>query len=310
MEGTVKRKKIRSMRSVKTQDLLFYLSLIAWPVIQFLIFYVAMNINSIMLSFQDWDAELQRYVWVGLDRILLVFQRISSNAMFATLFRNSAIIWIFNLTVGLFLGVVVAYYIYKKCWGWNFFKVLLFAPAVISGLVILSIFKQLADAGLPVVLEKLTGRHYVGLLTNADTAFVTILIYNVWFGVGGNMLLYLGTMDRISDSVIESARLEGAGFLREFFSITMPLIYPTFVVFVTVGFASFFGNDMGLYAIYGIEADSRLNNIGYYLYVAVLQGTRSDYTFLSAMGLVFTAVVIPVTLLFRWGLNKIGPSTD
>lgn len=190
--------------------------------------------------------------------------------MFVDMFVNSFFIWGFSLTVGLFLGLIVAYYIYKKCAGSGFFKVMLFAPCVISGTVMIAIFKQIADVGFPALAEVITGKYVVGLLTNPDSAFLTILIYNIWFGLGGNMLLYLGSMEQINESVIESAKLEGVGFMREFFCITLPSIYPTFVTFVTVGVAGFFSNNMSLYLFYGLEADSSLMNVGYYLFVSVL----------------------------------------
>lgn len=312
METYIKKtkSKMKTMNSIKRQDIIFYVSMLFWPILQFLIFYLAMNINSLALSFQSYDALSGKYYFTGLNWFKKVISDLFNIASFGIYFKNSAIIWVFSLTVGLMLGVLVAYYIYKKCFAYGFFKILLFVPSVISGLVILSIFKQLADAGLPIVLEKLTGKYHVGILTNPKTAFVTILIYNVWFGVGGNMLLYLGTMDRISESVIESAKLEGISFFREFFSIVLPMIYPTFVVFFTVGVAGFFSNDMGLYAIYGKEADGSLMNIGYYLYICVLDATKDYYPYFSVMGLIFTIIVIPVTLLVRWALIKFGPSTD
>lgn len=309
MTITIKERKNKKLRSERVQDMVCYLTLIAWPVLQFVIFYFAMNINSFALAFERYDMT-QGYVWNGLKTIDLMFGKLISEPMFVDMFVNSFFIWGFSLTVGLFLGLIVAYYIYKKCAGSGFFKVILFAPCVISGTVMITIFKQLADAGFPALAEAITGKYVVGLLTNPDSAFLTILIYNIWFGLGGNMLLYLGSMEQINESVIESAKLEGVGFLREFFCITLPSIYPTFVTFVTVGVSGFFSNNMSLYLFYGLEADSSLMNIGYYLFVSVLNAGYDNYTQLSAMGLFFTAIVIPLTFLVRWLMTKFGPSTE
>lgn len=56
--------------------------------------------------------------------------------------------------------------------------------------------------------------------------------------------MYLGSMNTISDSVIESAQLEGAGFFTEFFHIVLPLCYSTIVTFLVVGIASIFVNQL------------------------------------------------------------------
>lgn len=82
----------------------------------------------------------QGYVWNGLKTIDLMFGKLISEPMFVDMFVNSFFIWGFSLTVGLFLGLIVAYYIYKKCAGSGFFKVMLFAPCVISGTVMIAIF--------------------------------------------------------------------------------------------------------------------------------------------------------------------------
>ena len=51
-------------------------------------------------------------------------------------------------------------------------------------------------------------------------------------------------------------------------------------------------------------------NVGYYLFVSVLNAGYDNYTQLSAMGLFFTAIVIPLTFLVRWLMTKFGPSTE
>lgn len=84
--------------------------------------------------------------------------------------------------------------------------------------------------------------------------------------------MFLGAMNNISDSVLEAAKIDGASFLREFVYVVIPLVYPTFVVFVTVGVVQIFTNQLALYSFYGDSAELQDYTIGYYLYRGVQAG--------------------------------------
>ncbi len=300
-------------KKLKRGDLIFYSLLIAWPVIQFLIFYVGVNLNSLALSFQRYDVNTSTYHFAW-DDLLVNFKKVFSNfsdyAMFSSMAVNSLIAWIARLVFGMTLGVFVAYYIYKKSAGSKFFKIMIMMPSFISSLIFVAIFKVIIDNGIPTLIEDVFGVRNPGLIANRNTSFATILTYGLWFGAGGSMIIYLNAMDGIPESVTEAAKLDGCGYLQELFKITLPLIWKTFMVFFTVSIAGYFTNSMGLYAFWRTTADSTLSNFGYYLYVSTLAASYSDYTYLSAMGMLFTAIALPITMIIRHLMFKYGPSED
>lgn len=300
-------------KKLNRKDLIFYGSFIAWPVIQFLIFYIGVNINSFALSFQRYDVttSVYRFAW---DDLLVNFKKVFANfsdyAMFSSMTVNSLIAWVARLVFGMTLGVFVAYYIYKKSAGSRFFKIMIMMPSFISSLIFIAIFKVIVDNGIPTLIEDLYGIRRPGLIARSDTTFVTVLIYGLWFGAGGSMLIYLNAMEGIPVSVTEAAKLDGCGYAQELFTITVPLIWKTFMVFFTVSIAGYFTNSMGLYAFLGETADSTVSTFGYYLYVSTLSASYSDYPYLSAMGMLFTAIALPVTMIIRHFMLKYGPSED
>lgn len=118
------------------------------------------------------------------------------------------------------------------------------------------------------------------------------MFYYMWLSFGSMMLMYLGAMNGISESVAEAARLDGASTLQEFWYITFPMIYPTFSTLFYTSVASIFTNQINLYSIWGTEADSSVWTFGYYLYkeVARAESSQANYPYLATIGLGMTII--------------------
>ena len=182
-------------------------------------------------------------------------------------------------------------------------KVVLFAPSVICGMALIAIYTQFVEVVIPHIFTDLE----IGLLANPATKFKTVLFYCIWLGFGGSILLYVGAMNNISDSVIEACKLDGANTLQEIWYIVLPLIYPTFVTFIVVGVGGIFTNQMGLYSFFGEGATPDIQTFGYWFFVRTKAAGAKDYPELAAVGLLMTAIVAPVTLFVKWGMEKLGP---
>ena len=186
-------------------------------------------------------------------------------------------------------------------------KVVLFTPSIISGIVLISVFVQFVDVVIPSVYKSVTGNSMQGLIANPDTRFGTVLFYCVWMGFGGSILLYVGAMNNISESIIEACKLDGANTLQEVIYIVLPLIYPTFITFIVVGIGGILTNQMGLYSFFGATAREDIQTFGYYFFNETKSAGDTRYPFLATMGIMMTLIVAPVTLAAKWGLEKIGP---
>ena len=95
--------------------------------------------------------------------------------------------------------------------------------------------------------------------------------------------------------------------MQELWYIVIPCIWPTFVTFMIVSIVGIFTNQMSLHTFFGVHAESKLYTFGYYLYKEVLIAEQFQYPYLSAMGMLLTAVAIPITLIARYLFNKLGP---
>ncbi|GEM_PF-220502 len=308
--ATHKKTGVKRIGQRKRNDIIFYCLMLAFPVVQFCIFYIGVNFNSILLTFKKYDFVTGQWSFAGFENISKVLSDISSQYVLIQSAKNSLICYFVGLITGVPLSLFFSYYIYKKMPLQGFFKVMLFMPSVISSIAMVVMFSYFVENAYPAIMQKLFGLRVEGLIANPESTFGTILFYSVWSGFGTSILMYSGAMNSISDSVVEAAKLEGVTPLKEFFKITLPLIYPTLVTFLVVGIAGIFTNQMNLFSFFGAQADYRIYTFGYYLYKNTQEATMDLYPYLAAMGLLMTLVAVPVTLLVRYLLEKFGPKVD
>ena len=309
VEGTKSMGKTQKqgMSKKKRNDLLFYMCLVVIPFAQFCIFYVGVNFNSILLAFQRY--ENGGYIFDGLRNFKRIFSELTGSSTLLTAFKNSVILYAAGLLLGVTLSLLFSFYISKKLPGGNFFKVILFMPSIISAMVMVIVFKYFMEEAIPGIVFKITGKKIAGLLSRPNSLFYVHMFYSLWVGFGVSTLMYVGAMGNISDSIVESARLEGVSILQEFWHITLPLIYPTITTFVVVGVAGLFTNQMHLYSFYGQGASTSIQTLGYYLFKDLIgEASVREYPYLAALGLVFTLVAAPITFAVKYLMEKFGPS--
>lgn len=292
-------------------EAIFYWAVLAIPILQFLIMYVYVNIDSVLFAFQSYhrDAKTAEITvgWVGLDNFKLFVSEITGNELMLGRLKNSLIVYGVHLFVGTVLAILFAYYIYKGYTGANGFRVILMLPSILSSVVLVLIFKFIVEDAFPVLFK------IPNLLAGSfNQRFWTIIAYNTFMGFGSGMLMYSNAMGRIPDSLVEYAKLEGCSPLREFWSITLPLIYPTVQTFLIIGLAAVFTDQANLFTFFSEQAPQQLQTIGYYLYNTVFT-ERSDmtsYPYAAAAGLTLTAVTIPIVMIARVLLNKLDKGAE
>lgn len=306
------------MVSRNKKRMLFYIAVLALPILQYLVFYVYVNFNTILLAFQSYKPSASgigyEVTFAKFDNFISIIKRLGSDGNISMVW-NSLLVYAVTLLVGTTLVLFFSYYIYKKFFLSKVFQVFLFLPQVLSGVVLALLFKYMVTDGY----IALTGSK-MGLLDMSDTRMTTLLLFQVWTSFGANILIYSGSMSGINESVVESAQLDGVNALQEFWYITFPMIFPTFITFFVSGISGIFSQQLHLYTIY--ESNAPLNTVGYYLYVQSVHSglipqinTATNTAYLSfseiaAFGIMITIVVVPITLFVRKIMNKYGPNPN
>ena len=316
MTKTDTQSKVKTPLKKRQKDMIFVACLVTLPLIHYIIFYIYVNFNSVILAFQRYDLNSGGYVWNGFKTFeQLVGTWKNGDVNILSCIKNSLIYYVIHTAVGTTATLFFSYYIFKKRFASKFFKVILFLPSIIASISITLMFKKVVNEALPDIMQLLgaTVPPLTGKLTDSATVFGTVVFYGIWVGFGSGLLLYSGAMCNISDSIMEAAEIDGASELRQFFKIVVPLIYPTLSIFLVNGIAVLFSSDMHLYAFFGGDLDGNVWTFGYYLLrrtrYAQTYGGMGSYPEPAAIGLLLTAFSVPTTFFARWLINKYGPKT-
>lgn len=293
----------------RTGELLFYVALIAIPMLQYLIMYVAVNINSFLLAFKSYEVNTDGTAtikWIGFDNFVKFIKSLFEPEMI-TMLKNTLIVYGARLGVGTVLALLFSYYIYKNYSGSKFFRYVLMLPSFISPVVLVMIYTFVVEYAVPSLF------HMRSLFDGEPMQrLLVVIFYNTLVGFGSGVLMYSNAMSRIPESLVEYGKLEGISPLREFFSVTLPCIYPTIETFLIIGLSNIFMDQANLYTFFGGATHQSMQTTGYWLYNMVLdnRATMSDYPYISAAGLVLSAITIPIVMIARHFLDKLDREVE
>ncbi len=307
-------KKTKSIKSRTTKRLWFYIAIVALPVLHYFIFYVCVNFNSILLSFQQYEypeggGRITKLVWF--ENYGMIIRELFAGGKVFTLVSNSLLYYFIGLLMGTTLSLLFSYYIYKKYYFSEFFRIVLFIPSMVSTLVMVMMYKHAVDYGAEAILKAL-GKQVVMPMGEVKYQKIFIIAYSLIMCFGVNVIMYSSSMTRIPVSVVEYAAIDGVGALREFITITLPLIFGTLSTFLITGFTSIFTNQQNLFDMFGGLADMSLQTVGYYTFKITYESrtTENTYPEAAAFGLFFTLFSIPITFILRWALGKLDPNVQ
>ena len=301
-------KKLNTMASARRKETIFYICMVALPMIQFALYYVYVNLNSFLMSFQAYIPG-KGFEWVGLKNFKNMWIELTlPNTNLSNGLKNAIYVYLLGWLVKPF-QLLFPFYVYKKMPAHGFFKTMLFLPQILSTTCTALMFKYIVDQVLPELAELYFGKTMLGLLSDPSSTFWVAWFFGVLDGIGGSILIYTSAMMRIPETLVEYAKLEGCSPLQEFAKITFPLILPTFAVYLVLGFTSIFTANLHLYTFFA--EGSPIQTIGYYTYVLTLKSEGYlDYPKASAIGMFFTLILVPLTIVLRKVLNKITPDVQ
>ncbi len=293
---------------------IWYTCIVILPLIQFAIFYIYKNFKTIVMAFQTYSyAEGGGYdvAFAGFDNFKVAFEKLGESWF---MIKNSLTLFAINGVLGLILSMLFAFYIAKKYRGSKIFGFLLFLPNILSGIVVGILFKYIVNDVYMVLFNKEFG--LMNEQAGNATVMATIIFYNVWIGFGVHSLMFTNAISGINESIVESAQLDGVNVVQEFWYITLPLIFPTFVSFMVINIAGVFTNQMNLVTFFGLQGD-QYSTLGYYLfkqakqdYLVPANSNYISYSQLSALGLILTVIVLALTMSTKTLLTKFGPSVE
>ena len=217
-------------------------------VILFVIFMAVPTFNVFRLSLYQRSTFNPNEVFIGMKN----FQMLMKDANFIRSMQNMLLlivmVTVFTMATALiFAGILTR----EKLKGQDFFRIVFYIPNILSVVVISGIFSAIydIDRGLLNSILNLFGKEGI-LWKGEEHVIMSLVIAMVWQAIGYYMVMYMASMSAVPGSLYESAGLDGADRVTQFFQITIPLIWTnirttlTFFIISTINMAFLFVSAM------------------------------------------------------------------
>lgn len=201
--------------------LIGFLLLTLWPIAQ-----------SLYLSFTDYSL-LEDPVWSGTDNYAKI---LTSDATFTKSLSVTFLFVLFSVPLKLFFSLMVALALNKSIRGMNIYRTAIYFPSLIGGsIAVAALWRNMfgLDGYINQVLAWF-GIEGVGWISNPDTSLGTLILLNTW-QFGSTMVIFLAGLKQVPQELYESASVDGAGKVRKFISITLPMLSPVMFFNLVLG---------------------------------------------------------------------------
>jgi len=169
--------------------------------------------------------------WVGLTN----YQTLFSDGEFWRAVYNTGYYVGLSVLPRIILSLLLALLLNTKVRGITVFRTLFYMPSIVPSVASFVLFLIILHDRFGLLNEflyRVLGVIGPNWLTTPKWAKPSLVIWRLW-GLGGSMIIYLAALQGVSEALYEAASIDGAGTMRRFWNITIPLISPT-LFFVTV----------------------------------------------------------------------------
>jgi len=277
------------------EALTFYLCVLPW-IITFLIFTAGPMIYSLALSFTNWNF-LTPAKFVGLQN----FAQLLKDPLFSKSLANTAYYTFGSVPLITFVGLLVAILMNQKVPGIAVFRTIYYLPAVVPVVAAAMLFRWVFDPNFGMLNQTLKLFGIIGpqWIYSMQWVIPSFIIMSLW-GVGGYMIIYLAGLQGVPTELYEAAAIDGAGTVRKFWSITVPMVSPVIFFTLVSEIIGSFQVFTGAYMMTNGGPNNASLFYVLYLYRNAFQYFKAGYG--SALAWVLFVVILAFTaLVFRSG---------
>ncbi|MGL4982266.1 MAG: carbohydrate ABC transporter permease [Treponemataceae bacterium] len=268
---------------------LLYLFIVAYPIIY-----------SVALSFSDYNPNRGgQWNLVGLAN----YSTMLKDPSFYYAFKNNMIVVAVSVLGQIPLGFILAFILYRRqVKGGFFFQSMVFLPQFLSTIVIGIMWRMLFSADGPVsrLLQLTSGdpQRQFTMMLQKETVMFPIGFALIWMYTGFYMVIFLANLQKINDSMIEAAKIDGANEFQIFVQIIIPLLAGTILVSSILAIA---GSLKGFGLIFSITSEgiTRLNAevLPLFMYRTAFQDFTNPMRFAYGSAISNAIVVISICMI-------------
>lgn len=218
----------------KKNDWAAYLYILPLLLLSFVLVYYCI-INTVLVSFTDWDGMSGTYNIVGFQN----YAKMLTDKVFWKSVTNNIIFFAGTVFIQAGLGFLLAVLLKMKLPGSNLFKAVYFMPIAMATSIITAVFKIIMDPTNGALNQFLRAIRLDGLamswLGDPKVALFSVIVVNIFQWMGFSMITYYAGLMSLPDDVYEAAKIDGAGFWRTLVSVTFPMVKGTTNVLIVLG---------------------------------------------------------------------------
>lgn len=286
------------MRKWIKKNLAGYLFLLPW-IIGLIMFTIIPIISSLYLSLTNYDI-ITAPVFIGLEN----YKNMLTDAKFMqsmnVTFKYVSIGVPIKLIVALFIAVLLN----RKIRGMSIYRAVYYIPSLFGSSVAVAIlWRQLFNKSglLNVILDKF-GIEGMNWIATPSTALYTIILLEIW-QFGSAMLIFLAGLKQVPADLYEASLIDGAGHIRKFFYITIPMITPMILFNMIMQIINSFQSFNAAYIISGGSGGPLNSTLLYSLYLYQKGFAYFQMGYASAMAWVLLLLISIITFL-QFKLSK------
>ncbi|MFI8632737.1 carbohydrate ABC transporter permease [Microbacterium sp. NPDC077663] len=255
---------------------------------------------SLYLSFTKYDL-FNAPEWIGLDN----YVRMAQDPRLAASLGVTFVYVLVGVPLAMAAALGVALLLDKGLRGLAFYRSMFYLPSLLGSSVAVAIlWKQIFGVdGIVNQFLAVFGIEGPGWISNPDTALSTIILLSVW-GFGAPMVIFLAGLRQIPVMYYEAASVDGAGPVRQFFSITLPLLSPIVFFNLVLSMIGAFQAFTQAFIISGGSGGPSDSTLFYTLYLYQKGFTAFDMGYASAMAWLLVAIIAGFTAV-NFALSKL-----
>lgn len=273
---------------------------VAPALIVFIMFSIYPILNTIFLSFYEWDMISPTKEFVGIKN----YQTLFRDVKFYQTLSNTFVYMLLTVGLGVILAIALALFLRKDTRINKFMQNLIFTPYIVSLASISFLWMWLMnnDFGLLNYLLSLVGIGPIDWLGNPKVALISLVIISVWKTLGYNTLIILSALQSIPKHLYEAASLDKATKRQTFFKITLPMISPTLFFLTIVSIIASFKVFETIQIITNGGPQNSTNTLVYSIYEYGFQFYKIGYA--STIGVVLLVIISIFTIIYFKLLSK------
>ncbi|MHB1294217.1 MAG: carbohydrate ABC transporter permease [Anaerolineae bacterium] len=201
-----------------------YVFILPW-LVGLLVFTIGPFFAGLYFSLTNYDG-ISAPRWIGLENYRTL---LTEDPKFKITLYNTAYYVALSVLPGVALALALALLLNQKVKGITLFRTLFYIPSIVPAVASISLFIWLLHDRFGLVnefLHSLFGIIGPNWLTSPTWTKPSLVLWGFW-GLGGGMIIYLAALQGVPEALYEAAAIDGAGKIRRFWSITIPMISPT-----------------------------------------------------------------------------------